>query len=96
MTKEKINLNIKREIKTSLKEKEIKATSEISHSEDTSFNSNENETETKNKKQLLYFTPISYQKKIYTPSTPQKIKESGEKEEIIVFGRNLLQLFESL
>ena len=47
----------------------------------------------------IYFTPISKSKKRhFFPSKPKKKKNSGDEceEELIVKGRNLLYIFESL
>ena len=94
MTKDEINLDNKKETKNHLEKNEIKVTSQNSNSKNTSFSSNE--TKIENINNFLYFTPISYEKKKYIPSTPRKMKENNKNEELVVLGRNLLDLFESL
>ena len=50
---------------------------------------------------FIYYTPISYVKnKYYFPSTPKKDMENKnddeDEEELIVKGRNLIEIFESM
>ena len=67
----------------------------ISNELSDSFNKSEQKNINKNVYKYIFLTPISSEKKAYCPSTPKKIIENSENEEIIN-GRNLLEIFESL
>ena len=73
--------------------------SENSISKDFSDSLDETERAVKNDiiNEFFYFTPVSYVKhKYFIPSTPKKVKEKVDDEELIVRGRNLLDIFETM
>ena len=76
--------------------KQSESNSEKTESYYYSTNETEKEIKPKERNEFIYFTPISYEKKNYVPSTPRKKRAPNENNEFTLIGRNLLSEFESL
>ena len=76
--------------------KQSESNSEKTESYYYSTNETEKDPKTKERNEFLYFTPISYDKKNYVPSTPRKKRAPNENNDFTLIGRNLLSEFESL
>ena len=74
-------------------------TIKISHSSQNAISNKSIITEKKNiiNKEFIYSTPVlNKRRNIYIPSTPKKIQETNKFDNLIIRGKNLTKLFESM
>ena len=91
----KVVKDSKTQKKNTIEKNENLFTSENIFSNDFSEALNKLEIQDNISNEFVYFTPISFEKKVYFPPTPKK-QEKDENLYFVVKGRNLSELFANI